>query len=244
MEIDPGDVLDEARRAFDKKDYQLALEKYQWFYENALSIDEAYYGVRLSYCLGEWARLAQEYPNALETLTALKERTLSDFKKSHSRQTFHEYASICEYLGCPDEVFENFRAFHETDKDLSFKLFPFVYEYCATRGWWDICREYLGNGYDRYRQSLETFDYMREVAVEKNGDTQDSILTDAKMMFERDILWILNMLSHIDAPNEYESAISRIKSDLIEREHEEFFRIICAKLPGKRMQTDAGKPRR
>ena len=119
MEIDPGDILQEAREASANKHYSLSLEKYRWFFENALKIKKSYYGVRLSYCLSEWAGLGKVYPPAFKELTQLKESTLTAFKNTKSHCQFHEYESICDALGCPEEPVEVFENIALKDKALA-----------------------------------------------------------------------------------------------------------------------------
>lgn len=233
MGSDPGEVLSEARTAFKNNDYPTALEKYQWFYDNALDIDRSYYGVRLSYCLGEWAELGKEFPEAMESLINLKESTLLEFSISNSRQAFHEFASICKYLDCQKEVFEQFQKVHNTDKDLSEKIFRFIYEYCASNEMWEICREYIGNGYEQYKKAIEKFDHIRKFAEEKTADVGDSIFKHEVESLKREILWILDMLHFINSPGEYESAMSKIESDLKERGREDIYREICESAPDK-----------
>jgi len=233
---DPSEVLSKARKAYQDKDYPVALENYQWFYHNALDIDQSYYGVRLSYCLGEWADLGKEFPEATDALVQLKEKALAEFSSTKSRTAFHEYSSICEYLECKEEVYVLFLTVHNSDNTLAEKLFTFVYEYCASNEMWDLCREYLGNGYNKYKQSLETFDHMMEFAEEKPGELGESIYRDAVIAIKRETLWILNMFNFINAPGEYESAISKIESDLKERGHESIYEEILAIAPNNQRQ--------
>lgn len=239
MNIDPGEVLEEARKAFKDKDFAVALDKYKWFYENSIEIDRSYYGVRLSYCLGEWAELGSEYPIAKEALLQLKEDTLLGFKNALSCEMFHEYSSISEALKCQDEVFQQFMPIHNSDKELAKKIFTFVYEYCASNKMWEICREYLGNGYSQYKKALETFDHMMEFANRKSGAQGKSIYKEAVNSIMRETSWILNMLSYINAPDEYDSAISKIESDLKDRGYQDVYDDIYKNSPNKKSQQDS-----
>ncbi|SJL84203.1 hypothetical protein [Vibrio palustris] len=236
MDQDPGEMLGNARKAFKEKRYVESLENYKLFYDNAIEIDRSYYGVRLSYCLGEWAELGTQYPDALTELIKLKESTLSDFEKNQSRQSFHEYSCICKVLNCDEDTFDQFLVVRETNIDLSHKVFRFVYEYCASNRKWDLCREYLGNGLKQYKRSLETFDHMMEFAAEKEGDLSESIYKDGIAAFKREVLWILDMLAYIDEPDEYNSAISKIETDLKERGHGQLYSEICETSPNKQRQ--------
>lgn len=222
MEKDPSEVLNEARQATRNKDYPTALDRYRWFYDNALLLDEAYYGVRLSFCLMEWVRLGAEFPPALEALISLKEKTLSAFKASNSRQNFQELASICRVLSCSEEAFQEFC--NVSDKQLSASIFRDIYEYCASNSMWDICREYLGNGNSQYREALELLDHMLKFSNEQVEDeARESLLHTGVVEFKREVSWLLAMLRHAQALDEYDSAMTVLESDLRERKLEAVF---------------------
>lgn len=227
MRNDPSTVLSNARENFRAQDYESALENYRWFYENSLSVDKSYYGVRLSFCLGEWADLGQAYPPAKIALNSLKETVLSEFKTSRSMEAFHEFASICDALLCPIETYQEFILIQ--DKEISAQLFKFIHEYCASNGMWDICREYIGDGLQQYQQNLEIFDHMHSFANQKTGDSRESLIKGAKEMFRREVSWRLAMLLHVNAHAEYEIAITKLETDLKIRGCDEVFHEIIGK---------------
>ena len=94
----------------------------------------------------------------------------------------------------------------------------------------------LHNGLKQYKRSLETFDHMMEFAAEKEGDLSESIYKDGIAAFKREVLWILDMLAYIDEPDEYNSAISKIETDLKERGHGQLYSEICETSPNKQRQ--------
>lgn len=231
MDLDPGKVLTEAREAAKEKRYSTALEKYQWFFENSIEIKRSYYGVRLSYCLDEWAELGKEYPPAMKALIELKDRSLSDFKSTLSRQSFHEYSSIAGYLDLQDEVLEQFMSLHKSNKQLAGNFFTFVYEHCAKKEMWGICREHLGNGQAQYEKALEMFDHMVGFSKTKADVGGESIYQEALEAIGRETLWILNMLHHEHATEEYELIMTRMQQDLTERGFESTYTKIYESSP-------------
>lgn len=217
MEIDPGDTLEQARNAVKDKKYSVALEKYQWFFEHSVQIKQSYYGVRLSYCLADWAELAEDYSPAKIALIAERDKALTKFRETKSRPLFHDYSSISHYLKEDVEVYKQFLTIHETDKALAKSLFTFVYDYCAENKKWEICREYLGNGYKKYQDALETFDHMIEFSEKRKESGGESLRHEAADYLKTKSLWILEMLHHTNATEDYNSAISKIESDLKKR---------------------------
>lgn len=71
---DPYDILREARADASAKRYEIALAKHVWFHENAVKINRALSGVRLSFALSDWKSLGQDYPPALEKLRQVRNR--------------------------------------------------------------------------------------------------------------------------------------------------------------------------
>ncbi|MCG7983335.1 MAG: hypothetical protein JAY90_11380 [Candidatus Thiodiazotropha lotti] len=236
MEIDPGDILKEAREAFADKKYSLSLEKYKWFFENALKIKRSYYGVRLSYCLCEWADLGGVYPQALDELRILKESKLRVFKKTNSHCVFHEYESICGALGCPDEPVEIFQEIAPEDKALAERIFTYVYAEFARQSKWEICREYIGNGYNQYKEILELFDACIKGARRKGDEQGEGILKTSVNKTIEELLWILEMQAHVNAIDEVDSTIERIKHDFAKRGYTEVYEQVLRRAPNKTLQ--------
>lgn len=232
-ELNPGDVLQEARQAVTDNEFATALDKYQWFYYNSIKIERSYYGVRLSYCLFEWARLGQSYPAAMQALNSLKNNTLDNFRESSSRESFHEFSAIVRALETPEEAFDVFIQVHETNKELAVKLFTFVYEYCAAKKYWGLCREYIGNGYKQYKEAIESFDHLMEFAHSREEEHGELMRSQAITAIKNDVLWILNMLIHVNEKEEYESALSRIEADLKSRDANDIYNDILMQLSDK-----------
>ncbi len=243
MEIDPGDVLQEARAASLDNDYALSLEKYLWFFKNALKYKKSYYGVRLSYCLSELAGLGEVYPPALEELTKLKESSLTEFKENRSCNQFHEYSRICDALDCPSEPVEIFHGIAPQDKELAEQLFTFVYEELARQSKWDICREYMGNGYKQYKEILELFDACIKGGNKKRGKQGQGIIKSSIEKTVEELLWILKMQHHANAEIEMQSAIERIEHDFAKRGYSEVFEQVSKYAPNKANPADAPKAR-
>ena len=75
---DPDRILSEARDDADAGRLAVALAKHVWFHDRALEYQPGQYGVRLSFALGGWKDLADEYPPALAALKAARDRAEAD----------------------------------------------------------------------------------------------------------------------------------------------------------------------
>src|SRR5262245_62591983 len=91
---DPQQVLEEARDLAAQGRYEEALQKHLWFHENALKYDPDLSAVRLSFALGYWVELGEEYPKAREALVAIRDRGDQALRAGdRSFELFHEVAA-------------------------------------------------------------------------------------------------------------------------------------------------------
>lgn len=70
----PSTILNEARDDARQGKHETALAKHVWYHENALSIDLAQTGVRLSFALSDWQQLGAAYPPALAKLKSIRDK--------------------------------------------------------------------------------------------------------------------------------------------------------------------------
>jgi len=117
--IEPKYTLDKAREAVKLKNYANALEIYNNFFEETFK-KSAKYGVRLSYCLSDWAALGEIYPLALRKLENKKDEALLLLEKEREPERFHDYFAICKQLKSPELPYQEFLRLHKTDKVSSF----------------------------------------------------------------------------------------------------------------------------
>lgn len=95
----PEAILQEAEADRRAGRYEDSLAKHVWFHENALKIQPAEYGVRLSFALGDWVNLAHAYPPALEKLKSIRDDDEKKIRENKSsRDLFHDFESINEHL--------------------------------------------------------------------------------------------------------------------------------------------------
>lgn len=161
------DILDIARQAFRSGDYLTALENYSYFFEHALDGDPAsLYGVRLSYCLNEWARLGRKYPPALAALEARRREALQRLETTRDPEHFHDFECISEYLGVHGDAIEQFTAYHRSDPELAKSIVRFVWSELVETEAWDLCRDYLGDADERYDNAMAKFDEAFKVSHE------------------------------------------------------------------------------
>jgi hypothetical protein len=107
--------------------YETALAKHLWFHENALRLNHAMTGVRLSFALSDWEKLGREYPPALEKLKSIRDSLEERVKKGEDVGSgFHDLAAINRTLNEDSRTAESFKALDSQNPKAAAMAFHFV----------------------------------------------------------------------------------------------------------------------
>ena len=113
-DMDPSQVLKDARVLMDEGKYEEALQKHIWYHNHALDKGNAQYGVRLSFALSDWVALGKKYPKAREALLDIRDDKTSILMDGFgSKGLFDDVASINNKYG---EDAKTFSLFKELDR--------------------------------------------------------------------------------------------------------------------------------
>jgi hypothetical protein len=139
-------ALKTARTFTDAGDFAKALERHEWFHNNALRINPAFSGVRLSFALSDWARLADMYPPALASLQATRDSGAKGLEAGKAGPfIFQEVQSINEVLGAVPQTIALFKTLDRKNPDLAEKCFIFIKEILLDQGETDLFTRYAGD---------------------------------------------------------------------------------------------------
>ena len=106
--------LQAGKTATHKGRFEEALSQFVWFHEHALEEDRAYYGVRLSFALGYWLELAEQYPPALAAFRARRDDKLARLSVDElDRDLFHDIEAMNRGLGEDERTAELFAVLDE-----------------------------------------------------------------------------------------------------------------------------------
>jgi hypothetical protein len=225
------DSLDLAREAYRSGDYAAALEHYDHFFEHALDDDpHSLYGVRLSYCLSEWAKLGEQFPLALERLRLKKESALRLLEASRDPERFHDYVAICRYLKCPDQPIQQFLAYHLSDRDLSQSIVRFIWDALVASKQWAVCGCYIANGLQHCEDSLGRFDEAMSVCDSDPSPGGDEFANQIEGWYVRDVTNLVLVLRNSGRSAEAETVLARVENDCTERGRLKMLGVIHAQL--------------
>ena len=125
-------ALEDARKFAASGDYAKALERHEWFHANALKISPSMSGVRLSFALGDWKRLGDKYPPALDSLKKLRDEDLKLLRGGRgSQQALLDVWGINRALAkssntVPPETIALFKELDATQPDLLTQSFSVI----------------------------------------------------------------------------------------------------------------------
>ena len=145
-ELDPSEVLRQARQLVKSEQYAEALEKYIWFHDHALDADRSLVGVRLSYAISEWVDLAEVYPparSALESVRDAKAELLA--QGTYDVSLFHDVASINRALGQVDRTSDLFKSIANADPGIAAKCFHVALESLVRMKEFDLARSFMSD---------------------------------------------------------------------------------------------------
>ncbi|BAF71434.1 hypothetical protein [Sulfurovum sp. NBC37-1] len=194
------DALDKAREAFRLGNYVDALENYDYFFEHALDDDPASsYGVRLSYCLSEWVKLGEKYPEALIRLKSKRDEALDLLLKTKEPERFHDYVAICEYLKSSELPVNEFIKLHDEESTLSQDIVRFIWDKLIKKEKWKICNAYLPNPEEKYKEALTSFNIAMKYCKSNPEYDIERQMIGSYVMEIYNILLVLMKNNRIDA---------------------------------------------
>lgn len=140
----PFDILHTARHDIDKGSHARALDKFLWFHHNALRLNRGLVGVRLSFALSDWMRLAVAYPPAMAAFRRTRDETESAFRGEPSNfELFHDLAALNGHLGDGVRTADLFLDVARDDPATAARLYRVAEPFLIAVGRYDACGPFL-----------------------------------------------------------------------------------------------------
>ena len=176
-------VLQDAQLAHEAGDFVNALKFYAHFFDHALDDDPyALYGVRLSYCLEGWARLANEFVGANNQLKEKQAESLQNYQQTKRPESFHDYYAISCALDGQQTALKEFLEINSKSNKSAGKLVKFVWQDLINNEHWQVCNQFLDDPVQKLDESFSIFEEanrLQEMDVSFATDTfQQHILTE------------------------------------------------------------------
>jgi hypothetical protein len=154
------DALEAAQKLACDGKYEEALQKHIWYHKHALELDQAQYGVRLSFALSYWIDLGKKYPPALKALREIRDGDATRLAAGEqNRELFNDVVAINEELGdsaATVDVFKKIESvqpmFASTVAQVADKSLFHAREY-------QLEKKYLGDPFVRFDDAKCRLDY-------------------------------------------------------------------------------------
>jgi hypothetical protein len=207
-------ALADARAFFKEREFAKALAQYEYFFDHALQEEKSLYGVRLSYCLDEWARLGAKYPPALERMRFKAEEAHDLLLRTRRPAHFHDYISLCSYLQRDEAPIEAFLTLHKSDRELAQSVVRFIWDDLVEAGQWDVCASYLSDPDANYTMALKRFDRSIEICTSDPSLGGAEFEEQIKGWYVRDVANIVRVLTNSNRSAQSIAILARMESDM------------------------------
>jgi hypothetical protein len=198
---DPSEILDSAVADTQAGAHANALAKHLWFHHNALRHDDALAGVRLSFALGYWLRLADVYPPAQAAIVRTRDETEQMFQADPSSfDLFHDLAALNQYLGDGLRTADAFAAVARRDPAGATRLYHVAEPYLVAAGRYGECGPFLDSS-KRLSRARESHRMMSEFEGEMpEGEIRPPKL--ARTFYVRNVATLVGLLALNRRPDE------------------------------------------
>ena len=211
--IDLNQVRDSARQDMLNKHYALALKKELWYFQNALRIEPAHTGVRLSFALSQWRDLANAYPPA-KTLLHYAAYNLKQDIMQHEQPNFNaisEFVAISDYQKRTDNTVALFK-WLDAHHPEQLKITKILFERALLKQKeYDLLARYVKPKLD-YANDLSS--YLASLEYEKSKADFDENESFATKTFINSVATLVALLVKSDRNTEALDLVQRARIDL------------------------------
>lgn len=214
---DPSSILHSAVGDRREGRFAQALAKHVWYHNNAVRLEPSQFGVRLSFALGYWMQLSQEYPEALAALIQTRDEAERAFLEKSSPGLFMDVAALNSHLDQQHLTVELFERIALADESNAASIYHLAEDYLVAAGRYDACRPYL-QLVPRMERAVEC--YRRQLSFENSGLSVRGVSTPklARRNFVYDIATFAALLVHHDRATEARQACEQA-TEVLQDEH-------------------------
>jgi hypothetical protein len=155
---DPKQIRLEAQQDIRARRYELALAKLTWYHENALVYQPSQSGVRLSFAMQDWVKLADSYPPALAKLKAFRDEAVANVKEGRKVwESFQDLVAINRTLGEQTKTRDLFVLLHSQNPQAARRVYGIAQPALIKNKEYKLCNDYLEPERDLERMVSEFY---------------------------------------------------------------------------------------
>ena len=232
---DPFEILNSAVDDTRTGSHADALAKFLWFHHNALDHDYALSSVRLSFALGYWSELGDQYPPARSAFLRTRDEAEAAFADNYkSFELFQDLAALNRQLDDGLRTADAFCAVARKDPAAAERVYHVAQPYLVACGRFEECNRFLdpAGRLELARQSYEVMGQFEEEMPA--GEDQPSKL--ARTFYVRDMVALVGLL----VLNRRADEASRVREQALGVvDDDEFRAMLDAAMSGHLPPTDA-----
>jgi hypothetical protein len=166
-------ALEQACEFASQGKFEEALQKHIWYHDHALEINQAHYGVRLSFALSYWIDLGKKYPKALDVLKGIRDKkTARLVAGENNRPLFHDIVAINEELGESLATVEAFKKIQAARPEFASAIAELADKALFDAKEYELERKYLGDPLARFDLLKRNLDFGIEYAKTCGASTR------------------------------------------------------------------------
>ena len=222
---------EEIRRGADKdaRDgrFEIASQKYVWYHENALRYRPSLFGVRVSFALLEWRRLADQYPPALQEMIRIRNRAeewirsaredvpvFQGFATFQRIGIFQDASALNRTLNEDVRTVELFKWLDKHDPEFAHLAYIIAQDALVDAEEYALCETYL-TGRNSFDEILEEHKALLETSEKLNiGQESASGTGSFNMIFARKAAYIVAILVNLDRLSDAKPVAERALQEL------------------------------
>ena len=149
--------------------HEEALKRHIWFHNHALEHQPSMYGVRLSFALSYWKRLADKYPPALKALKDIRDANVKEMEDgTGDGRLFHDVVALNRTLGEETKTITLFESIAKNDPQMAKDCWGTAKEAVFKEKRYDLAQQYVksvSKEFDRVERNYE-----RKIKMYANPD--------------------------------------------------------------------------
>ena len=206
---DPQQILTEAQQDMAAGRYEEALAKHVWFHRDALDIDRAFYGVRLSFALMYWKELATLYPPAKTKLIEIRDEAEQKVNSGdNAAESFHDFEALNSVLGEDPRTVALFKKLDEDNPQVAQAGFKMARRALIEANETKLCSKYVTP--DDYASQVEMYRHM--LSMPKDPRMGEQHLEFARQSFTNEVTTLVALLVLSDRKAEAEKIVADAKT--------------------------------
>lgn len=217
---EPTKIRDEAEADIEEGRLGLAAEKYLWYHENALKYDPYLGGVRLSFALGDWRKLADKYPRALQDMRLVRDRAEESVRLSDDDfSAFQDFVALNDVLDDDGRTVELFGWLDQNNRPFARSVYIIAQDTLVYVGDFALCEKYIvgRNSFDAAMSNYE--EHVQWMKNRYDGKVEPWRIDAEQMILSRRAAYIVAILVNVGRTPEADEIADRVLDVLTNEQH-------------------------